>query len=82
MLAMKRMVLKDRRRERAKLMQLKIALLADEPLPGSILLATGASEQVCKLDFCQRVLRVSIMSDHLSNFWLGRGRKFDCLYCY
>lgn len=63
MLGVERVVVQRRRSQRAELVQLEAAGLAHEPLPGAVLLATHAHEQVGEVKPCKPVLRVAEMDD-------------------
>lgn len=84
MLGVERVVVQRRRRQRAELVQLEAAGLAHEPLPGAVLLATHAHEQVGEVEPGQPVLRVAEMEDlpiiffglvMLIRFWMIAGRQ-------
>lgn len=65
-LAVERVVVQRRRRQRAELVQLEAAGLAHEPLPGAVLLAPHAHEQVREVEPGQPVLRVAEMHHRLA----------------
>jgi hypothetical protein len=60
-LGVERVVVERRRRQRAELVQLEAARLAHEPLPGAVLPAAHAHEQVREVEPGQPVLRVAEM---------------------
>ena len=63
MLGVERVVVERRRCQRAELVELEAAGLAHEPLPGAVLLAPHAQEQVGEVEPGQPVLRVAEVHD-------------------
>lgn len=67
-------VVEQRRRQRAELVELEAAGLAHETLPGAVLLAPHAHEQVREVEAGQPVLRVAEVHDLAVILRLGLAR--------